>query len=423
VAVQHVAFCSEGARFSQPRATPWEAGVYVTGSAQRASRSPPRGKGITVGPLGRRWTGAMSTLPRALPWAERIKGLRPSNTPPSAFSLVELLVVITIIGILISLLLPAVQAAREAARRLQCSNNLRQLGLAMHNYVSACGQLPNAGWPAPDPVPAGMSAYLSDYSPLAKLLPYCEQQNLQNLIDFSIYMGHVGKDDLPVALRPAVATVVPMFLCPSDPEKPVHDIKMPSGTYIPVAGTNYAMNGGDGTDSYNNTYGFMANPNNGICFVSARVRLDDIKDGTTHTVAFTESLRGPCDSQPKTVMPDMQVYRAQASTSVTVVDAVDAGGLATLLPSVTGWDGARLSYWLRGCVPGGPILNGRFIPNSPIPDMTGGSAKVTAARSRHPGGVNACFCDGSVRFVGDSIHKTTWHALWTRAGGEITSEY
>ena len=161
--------------------------------------------------------------------------------------------------------------------------------------------------------------------------------------------------------------VVPIFLCPSEIEKPVHNIKLPSGVIIPVAGTNYAMNGGDGTDSYNNTLGFMANPNNGLCFVSARLKIDDIRDGTTHTLAFTESLLGPGDSPAKTEIPDTQVYRAQASTSVAVVDAVEAGGLAALLPSLKGWDGARLSYWLRGCVPGGPILNGRFTPNNPIP--------------------------------------------------------
>jgi prepilin-type N-terminal cleavage/methylation domain-containing protein/prepilin-type processing-associated H-X9-DG protein len=340
----------------------------------------------------------------------------------NAFTLVELLVVITIIGILIALLLPAVQGTREAARRMQCSNSLRQLGLAMQSYVTACEQLPNAGWLAPNPVPTGMNSYLSDYSPLAKLLPYCEQANLQDLINFKVYMGHVGKDDLPIELRPAAATVVSVFLCPSDSEKPIHDIKLPKGTAIPVAGTNYAMNSGDGMDPYNGTYGFMANPNNGLCYVSAKLTLTDIKDGTSHTIAFTESLRGPCDTLPKTSTPDMQVYRAQASTTVPSVDAVDAGGIGVLLSSATGWDGSRLSYWLRGCVPGGPSLNGRFTPNSPIPDMTGGSAKVTAARSRHPGGVNVGFCDGSVRFVNDSIDRTAWHALWTRAGGEIVSE-
>jgi prepilin-type processing-associated H-X9-DG protein/prepilin-type N-terminal cleavage/methylation domain-containing protein len=336
---------------------------------------------------------------------------------PFAFTLVELLVVITIIGILISLLLPAVQAAREAARRTQCSNNLKQIVLAMHNYESVNGQLPNAGWPAPNPLPPGTTAYLSDYSPLAKLLPYCEQENLQGLIDFSIYPGHVGRDDLPVALRPAAATVVAFFLCPSDDEKPVHDVKLPSGTYIPMAGSNYAMNGGDGCDAYNGTYGFMANPNNGVCFVSAKLGFRDLRDGTSQTIAFTESLRGPCVSLAAGTTPDVQIFRAQAATTAAVIEAAEAGGAAAISPS--GWDGSRLAVWLRGGDPKGPILNGRFTPNSSIPDITSGSGKVTAARSRHPGGVNVCFCDGSVLFVGDGINLAAWRALWTREGGEI----
>ncbi|HBO44944.1 MAG TPA: prepilin-type cleavage/methylation domain-containing protein, partial [Planctomycetaceae bacterium] len=155
------------------------------------------------------------------------------------FTLVELLVVIAIIGVLVAMLLPAVQAAREAARRMSCSNHLKQMGLAMQNYVSANGWLPNAGWTG--------ASYPNDYSPLAKLLPYCEQALLQNLIDFSIDMGHVGKTPLPVALRPAAATPVAMFLCPSDGETPVHDLTV-AGETVPYAGSNYAINGGSGLD-------------------------------------------------------------------------------------------------------------------------------------------------------------------------------
>jgi len=337
--------------------------------------------------------------------------LRISKSPNrAAFTLVEVLVVIAIIGILIALLLPAVQAAREAARRAQCSNNLKQLGLAMHNYAGTFNMLPNAGWSG--------RVYPMDYSPLAKLLPYCEQANLQNLIDFTIDMGHVGRDDLPVALRPAAATAVPMFLCPSDGEKPIHDTTLPSGAVIPVAGSNYAMNHGSGMDGVFNP-GFGAT--DGLCWVGAVVRLDDVKDGTTNTLCFTESLRGPCNTPPLTPTPDVQVYRARASSSL--ADAEEAGGLAAILPSITGWDGTRLSYWLRGCSPTGPVMNGCYTPNVPYPDLTSGSAKVTAARSRHPGGVNAGLCDGSVRFISNTIDRNTWHALWTRMGGEVTGGY
>jgi len=320
------------------------------------------------------------------------------------------LVVIAIIGILIALLLPAVQAAREAARRAQCSNNLKQMGLAMHNYAGTYNMLPNTGW-------SGLT-YPNDYSPLARLLPFCEQKNLQNLIDFSIDMGHPGSADLPVALRPAAATPVSMFLCPSDGEKPIHDTTLPSGTVIPVAGSNYAMNQGSGMDgAYHPSFG----ASDGLCWVGGSVRLDDVKDGTTNTVAFAESLRGPCNTPSLTPTPDIQVYRANASSAL--APTAEAGGLAAILPSVTGWGGARLSFWLRGCSPFGPVMNGRFPPNCPWPDLVFKSSKVTAARSRHPGGVNAGLCDGSVRFISETIDATTWHALWTRMGGEVTSSF
>lgn len=337
-----------------------------------------------------------------------------SRKQNSGFTLIELLVVIFIIGLLIGLLLPAVQAAREAARRVQCINNLRQIGLAMHQYADQTqGMLPNAGWSVPGLFP-------NDYSPLAKLLPFCEQVQLQNLIDFRIYMGHPGSDDLPEALRPAAATPVSIFLCPSDGEQAVHSMTLPSGATIPVAGTNYAMNQGSGMDGAFHP-GFGAS--DGLCWVDSQTRWESIQDGTSNTLAFTESLRGPGSNLAADARPNMQVYRASVTAiSSSVLAAADAGDLNAVLSSLSAWDGSRLSYWLRGCSPPGPVMNGRFAPNYNIPDLVFKSAKVTAARSRHPGGVNSLFCDGSVRFVRDTIDRDTWHALWTRSGGEVVNE-
>ncbi|HOM18714.1 MAG TPA: DUF1559 domain-containing protein [Thermoguttaceae bacterium] len=330
------------------------------------------------------------------------------------FTLVELLVVILIIGILVALLLPAVQAAREAARRTQCANNLKQIGLAVHNYVDRSrGMLPNAGWSVP-------GNYPNDYSPLAKILPYCEQAHLQDLIDFRITLGHPGRDDLPVALQTAASKVVPLFLCPSDPEPAVHQLTMPSGAAIPVAGTNYAMNQGSGMDGiFHPAFG----ASDGLCWVDAQVKLESIRDGTSNTLAFTESIRGPGGTKAITDTVNPRVYRLQAPTNSTVLAAADVEDWDTVFSYGSGWDGNRLTYWLRGCVPGGPVMNGRFPPNFKIPDLTGGSAKVTAARSWHAKGVNALFCDGAVHFIDDSISLRVWRALWTRAGGEVENEW
>ncbi|MBN2293025.1 MAG: DUF1559 domain-containing protein [Pirellulales bacterium] len=331
------------------------------------------------------------------------------------FTLVELLVVIAIIGILIALLLPAVQAARAAARRMSCTNNLKQLGLAMHNYVNTHNMFPNSGWTAV------VEQYPTDYSPLAKLLPYSEQTDLHDLIDFSIHPGGkfgLGNFGMAGELRVIAGTAIPMFLCPSDPEKPHHD--MASGSVIVTfAGTNYAFNGGDGMDG--NTNMATSVDKGGISWTDARIGVRDIIDGTSHTLAFTESLRGPCDTPAATSTPDLQVYCA-SPCSVAMAETAELNGVAAMLSSVSGWNSTRLSQWLESGLPTGPLMNGRFPPNSPIPDLTFRSAKLCAARSRHPGGVNACMCDGSVRFIDENISNAAWHALWTRAGGEINIE-
>src|SRR5665647_18791 len=166
------------------------------------------------------------------------------------------------------------------------------------------------------------------------------------------------------------------------------------------------MNGGDGTNSDTN----MATNKDkgGICWTDAKVGFQDIKDGTSHTIAFTESLRGPGGTLPKTPTPNVQVYRA-SPCSIAIAQAGETGGLGAMLGSVTGWDGNRLTQWLESGLPTGPLMNGRFTPNSLLPDLTSGSGRLCAARSYHFGGVNACFCDGSVRFVNDSIDVTSWH--------------
>ncbi|WP_406695281.1 DUF1559 domain-containing protein [Singulisphaera sp. Ch08] len=330
----------------------------------------------------------------------------------SAFTLIELLVVIAIIAVLIALLLPAVQAAREAARRAQCINNLKQIGIGLHNYASSFSEaLPNNGY-------SGVG-YPNDHSPLARLLPYMEQANLFNVINFNIQMGHPGTTDLPRELHTAAKMSVASFLCPSDPNTSLHNYTLPSGATIPFASCNYAMNHGSGLDGVFHPGNGVAS--DGLCWVNGLVQFASITDGTSNTLVFTESLVGPGTAPAlSTSTPDLQTYRASTSAGdQNTANAADAGGYAAISSLVTGWNGTRHNNWLRGSVPDGPILNGRFVPNSGVPDLVFKSAKITAARSRHSGGVNACLVDGSVRFVTNSVAKAVWHASWTRSGGEI----
>ncbi|QEG43822.1 DUF1559 family PulG-like putative transporter [Roseimaritima ulvae] len=331
----------------------------------------------------------------------------------AGFTLVELLVVIAIIGVLVGLLLPAVQAAREAARRMQCGNNLKQIGLALHNYASTYSEsMPNNGYSYP-------GGYPSDFSPHAKLLPFMEQKNLQDLVDFGVYMGHPALADLPVELRQAAATQVPIFECPSDVGADIHLMTMPSGATTEIAGTSYGMNMGSGLDGV--FHPGTGTPSDGLCWVNAKTKLRDITDGTSNTIAFAETTMGIGGSvSSPTPLQDPLQYRAYASTvDNTIGAAADAGDIATVQATITGWTGDRNHYWLRGSVPNGPLINGRLTPNSEIPDLQLGSSKMTAARSYHPGTVKVLLCDGSVRGVADTIDRNVWHASWTRSGGEV----
>jgi prepilin-type N-terminal cleavage/methylation domain-containing protein/prepilin-type processing-associated H-X9-DG protein len=332
----------------------------------------------------------------------------------AAFTLIELLVVISIIAVLIALLLPAVQAAREAARRIQCVNNLKQIGLAMHNYASAFTEaLPNNGWGPPGDYP-------NDHSPLARLLPYMEQGNAYNVINFDVQMGFPATDDIPAVLMTAARFTISTFLCPSDATNPIHDLPQASGKTYTFASCTYGMNHASGMDPNFNFNPASSTATDGLCWINSLVRLSSITDGTSNTLAFTESLIGPGMTPATTT--DYQTYRAMTSTYGQVIaTTADRGGFPAIRSLVTGWNGARNNNWLRGGVPEGTMLNGRFIPNYGCPDLVYYSAKVTAARSRHPGGVNAGLVDGSVRFLRDTVARDVWHAIWTRAGGEVIS--
>ncbi len=316
------------------------------------------------------------------------------------FTLVELLVVIAIIGILVGLLLPAVQSARESARRIQCQNNLKQIGLALHNHESARKNIPPLG----DYLTSGNSVY---WSIQVRLLPFVEQSNLHALVDFT----------KPINLQPTVARIrMPHLLCPSevnDRERP----DTPTFTHYPL---NYGANAG---------LWHIAQPPNdrgsGVFLINRPTKLAELTDGLSNTLgmaevkAFTAYLRDGGNPSTATPLPANP-------------NAVSAfGGEFKPDSGHTEWVDARAHQ---------TGFTTTFVPNTKVPHFDGGKTydidfnsmregrsttlptyAVVTSRSYHIGGVNVLLMDGSVRTIANSIELDVWRALGSRAGGEVTT--
>ncbi len=307
------------------------------------------------------------------------------------FTLIELLVVMAIIAVLLGLLLPAVQKVRAASARAFCSNNLKQLALASHGYHAAHGKFPpGRGAPAP-----------AIFSTHAYLLSHIEQDGLRVLVDFTAppitYNGPVIVYD-GTRNYPAACSSVRVFVCPADPANG----RVSSSAY---AGTNYAGNAGNGSNS-----GHL-NAANGIFFTSSTVRIEDISDGSSNTALFAERPLGGGVNIPN---PRLGFWELPGATDTT----------ASACDSHTGavWNGERGSKWIVGNY-GNTLYNHADSPNIPGPDCTNATQQKgrMAARGNHPGGLNATFCDGSVRFVPESISPILWSVWGTRAGGEVAA--
>jgi prepilin-type N-terminal cleavage/methylation domain-containing protein/prepilin-type processing-associated H-X9-DG protein len=308
-----------------------------------------------------------------------------------AFTLIELLVVIAIIAILIGLLLPAVQKVREAAARMKCSNNLKQLGLALHGYHDTKGTLP----PGKDS---------NGFSGMAYLLPFIEQQNVYNQINFTVKESNAAND---AARQSKVATL----LCPSDP---VADV--PAGT----AGTNYRFNQGfnilysgvPDTDPAKPNYGMP--PADGPFWDNSAVRLTDITDGTSNTAAMSEKLKGDWSNSVVTPRSDtflLNDFPNNPDWWNSSCDSLDVTDLSRQANSDIGQE------WLQGSHSNSGYYHTN-LPNRRSCKKPSGRV-ATLAGSAHSGGVNVVLCDGSVRFVRDSISLTAWRALGSRNQGEV----
>ncbi|MEZ6128441.1 MAG: DUF1559 domain-containing protein [Planctomycetaceae bacterium] len=349
------------------------------------------------------------------------------------FTLIELLVVIAIIAILIALLLPAVQQAREAARRTQCKNNLKQLGLALHNYESTHNVLPSFY--------SYGAANTGSFSVQAQLLPYMDQASLHNLIDFSI-KPQIGccPGDVPPELVDLVKTPLSVFLCPSDPGPATFDVVSgtrlgATGATFTYAGTNYHMNQGTATGK---NYDGRA-PTDGLVWTNSKVRFSHITDGLSNTAAFSESIFGFPEQTVSAPTTDMERRRSYINvactwTSSTVPPATPglANGFtppsdpslfeAAAVAISRGWAGQRGAGWMHGREYW-TAYHHYHTPNSNVPDMGTCGNGIFAARSFHVGGVHTLLCDGSARFISENLDLNVWRGLGTRSGGEVIGEF
>jgi len=328
----------------------------------------------------------------------------------SGFTLIEALVVVAILGILASMLLPAVQAARESARRAQCANNLKQIGIALHQYHANHASFPQefndlkrSGYPGPPAFSFHMT------SALARLLPYLDQHPLFTSVNFEIEVWPEAIPPPQPPNRTAYETTLEVFLCPSD-----------GSPFPPAHGNNYRGNFGVGP-AFNQT-AESPDSGNGFFTFPQILRASSFPDGLSHTAAFSERLRGTGEhggpGRPERDFGDLSIDRFAPNRDAD--SALAWCRVAAAQPDFPRYveGGSTWLYSTRITT----IYCHAQEPNGPIPDASPrppGANGIATARSWHRGGVNVLMGDGSTRFVSDSITRPVWRALGTRNGREL----
>lgn len=327
-----------------------------------------------------------------------------------AFTLVELLVVIAIIGMLVGLLLPAVQMAREAARRMSCGNNIKQIGLAMQNYVSATRRIP------PSACINNRVTNNNSWSIHGRLLPYLEQNTLSNEIDLSI-----GWPNYPILSNFAV----PGYRCPSDPKATTPRASTGTTSTINLMPTTYGFNVG--------TW-FVFDPvsgrgGDGSTHPNARFGLEALSDGTSNTLwcaethawqAYTRNAGPSSTTIPQTVIEAATIANS-GLTDRLLSDGTGTGHVEWTNGhshhsgfTVTFSPNTRITFVFNGIT-----YKVDYNSQAEGSSTTRPTYAFLTSRSWHTGVVNTGMADGSVQTVSNAIDNTVWRALGTRAGGEV----
>ena len=372
------------------------------------------------------------------------------------FTLIELLVVIAIIAVLIALLLPAVQSAREAARRSQCVNNMKQLGLALHNYASSTGAFPLGGNSGPIAFGGVCNSLTREgcadwgaWSAQTMLLPYMEQGTIYNTLNFVTTAR--GNGDTEAANTTGFLTVINSYLCPSATPPPrinqnaffVNGVRVgywPGNSYFASAGSTIMW------------LGWPTNSPNGVFNVGGQAyAVRDIQDGTSNTVAFGEFRIGDFNDQKNSIQDIVGVQWNNVGWASVPNRNMDGpfsnmpAGAGYLTPALqacsTAWQANSSGFGANGT--GQRSWNGRLWhvgnyghalgnlvvpPNSPYPycqfwtdNGDFDSAGINGLSSYHSGGANVCFADGSVRFLKNSVAYNVLWSLGSRAQDDVVS--